>query len=98
MQSYKRAIKLMQTKPKLTDTQGRENTHNLTAILRFWYEFDQKQSERVSELGTGPRVKWFSQSRSVMFSSYKRVMCNILCHADILRFPGSANVDFRARD
>ncbi len=43
-----------------------------------------KKREKASELGTGPRVKWFSQSRSVMFSSYKRVMCNILCLTDIL--------------
>ncbi len=45
MQSYKCAIELIQTKPELTDTQGRKFTHNLTAILMFWYEFDQKERE-----------------------------------------------------
>lgn len=84
----------MQRKPKLSDIQGWENTHkshtNTKALEWIW--------TRESDLGTGPRVKWFSRSRSVMLSSYKRVMLNILCLTDILWFPGRADVDFRASD
>lgn len=58
----------------------------------------EREIERESDLGTGPRVKWFSWSRSVMLSSYKRVMLNILCLTDILRFPGRGDVNFRASD